>query len=123
MSKILLSIHSEYANLILVGDKKYEYRKRLPQKHVDKIIIYSTSPEKKVIGEVEVTAILSIEKTNLWEKTKNYAGISKEKYMKYFSNYNIANAYVLGNVIKFDPPKTLADYGLKTAPQSFIYLN
>lgn len=122
MSKILLSINPEYANRILDGSKKYEFRKRLPQKYVDKIIIYSTSPEMQVVGEVDVIDVLSFKKTPLWEKTKNHAGISRKKYREYFANVDIAYAYKLGNVTKFNPAKTLADYGVETAPQSFLYI-
>ena len=41
MSKILLSIKPEYAHKILEGTKKYEFRKHLPKKKIEKIIIYS----------------------------------------------------------------------------------
>lgn len=51
MSKILLSIKPEYAHKILEGTKKYEFRKHLPKKKIEKIIIYSTAPDGSVIGE------------------------------------------------------------------------
>ena len=122
MSKILLSINPEYANRILDGSKKYEFRKRLPQKQIEKIIIYSTSPEMKVVGEVDVIGVSSLKKTPLWEKTKKFAGISRKKYREYFENADIAYAYRLGVVKKFDPPKSLDDYDIQTAPQSFVYI-
>lgn len=55
MATILLSIKPEYANRIFDGSKKYEFRKHLPQKKIDKIVVYSTDPVQRVIGEVEVT--------------------------------------------------------------------
>ena len=54
MSVILLSIKPEYCRKIFEGTKKYEFRKHLAQNDVEKIVVYSTAPEKKVIGEIEV---------------------------------------------------------------------
>jgi predicted transcriptional regulator len=51
---ILISIRPEYVREIFEGRKLYEYRKRLPRRKVDKIIVYSTAPEMRVVGEVNV---------------------------------------------------------------------
>ena len=123
MSTILLSIKPEYVERIFEGTKKYEFRKHLAQKNISKIIIYSTFPEMKIVGEVQVVSTLSMAKTPLWEVTKKEAGISRSKYRKYFEKCHTAHAYVLGNTKKYDTPKTLAEYGISQAPQSFIYLN
>lgn len=48
------------------------------------MIIYCTAPVKAVAGEVAVTGIISDLSEYLWEQTKDYAGISKEKYFEYF---------------------------------------
>ncbi|MBP3710397.1 MAG: hypothetical protein J6I73_08370 [Treponema sp.] len=104
------------------GIKKYEFRRQIAKKNVDEILVYSTFPQMKVIGAVKVEGVISETPVNLWNKTKELAGICKEKYFNYFSNRDIAHAYVLGNVKTFSPPRDLSDYGLKTAPQSFVYL-
>lgn len=123
MSTILLSIRPEFANRILDGTKKFEFRKRLASDNVRKIIIYSTAPEKKIVGEVEVIGTLSMKKAPLWEKTKKAAGISREKYREYFCGCTIAHAYVLGKVTKYEAALSLADIGLMQAPQSFVYIS
>ena len=51
VASILLSIKPEYVEKILKGEKRYEFRRKLCQKEVDKIYIYETSPVKKVVGE------------------------------------------------------------------------
>ncbi|MDD8572078.1 ASCH domain-containing protein, partial [Escherichia coli] len=49
--KVLLSIKPEYAESILSGKKKYEFRKNIfRNKNVDTIVIYATMPVGKVIG-------------------------------------------------------------------------
>lgn len=122
MSKILLSIKPEYAHKILYGIKAYEYRKHIAQKEIDTIIIYSTAPDEMILGEVKVLGTLSMKKTPLWEKTKHSAGISRKKYREYFQGSSIAHAYVLGETTTYDTPKELHDFGIKQAPQSFVYV-
>ncbi|WP_312102243.1 hypothetical protein [Pygmaiobacter massiliensis] len=122
MSTILLSIKPEYANRIFLGQKKYEFRKRLANKKIDKIVVYSSSPVQKVIGEVAVTDTLSMRPTPLWEATKNAAGISRGKYREYFAGCKMASAYKLGDAKLYNTPRSLLDYEIHTAPQSFVYL-
>ncbi len=38
------------------------------------------------------------------------------------SNKTVAYAYKLGKIKVYDIPKTLMDYGIKAAPQSFVYV-
>lgn len=123
MCTILLPIKPEYANKIVEQTKLYEYRKTKCKKEIDRIVIYSTSPIKKVIAEVEVREIISNSPNQLWKDTKDYSGISKAKYMKYFENKNIAFAYKLGEVIVYDSPKKLKDFGINYYPQSYVYLD
>lgn len=122
MCKILLSIKPEYASQILQGVKKYEYRRQVAKKNVDEIIIYSTTPEMKIIGKVKVKGIIKMTPEKLWEKTNKYSGICKSKFFSYFEGKEISYAYELGEVIPFNPPKKLMDYKIKTAPQNFLYL-
>lgn len=123
MCTILLPIKPEYAKKIVNKTKIYEYRKSKCKKNVDKIVIYCTSPVKKIIAEVEVKSIISNTPIKLWNDTKEFSGISKSKYMKYFENKDTAFAYELGNVILYDISKTLNDIGINYYPQSYIYLD
>ena len=116
-----MSIKPEYSSLILKGIKKYEFRTKIPTKHIDKIYIYETYPTKRIVGEVSVKTIISLTPTDLWKTTSQYAGISKKKYDEYFKNRKIGYAYELGDVIKYETTKNINDFGLKHAPQSFVY--
>jgi len=122
LSIILLSIKPEYSDRIFSGEKKYEFRKHLANKKISKIVVYSSSPVQKVIGEVEVISTLAMKPSPLWELTKKEAGISREKFRKYFSGCKMAFAYKLGETKLYDSPKSLSEYGIKNAPQSFVYL-
>lgn len=122
MATILLSIKPEYSKRIFDGTKKFEFRKHLAQYKVTRIVVYSTFPEMAVIGEVEVIDTLSMKPTPLWELTKKTAGISRKKYREYFRSCDKACAYKLGKTTSYKTPKKLSDYGIKQAPQSFVYL-
>ena len=123
MATILLSIKPEYANKIFDGHKRYEYRKRIPKKEVSKIVVYSSAPEQAVIGEVEVIKTLKMKSTPLWNCTKTNAGISRSKYREYFSECTIAYAFSLGSFKRYETPKSLADFNIRSAPRSFVYLD
>lgn len=122
MSTILLSIKPEYVRRILEGSKRFEFRRQMAKRKVERILIYSTAPEMKVVASVEVLGVLKDSPKKLWETTHTYAGISRQKFMGYFSNRMVAYAYRLGKLQKFDTPKKLAEYGITAAPQSFVYI-
>ena len=124
MCKILMPINPEYVDEILSGNKKYEYRKiKAKRKNIDKMVIYSTSPIKRVVAEVDVEEIIEASPEKLWEETKEYSGITKEFYSKYYKNKENAIAYKLGNIKVYDKPKKLCDIGINYVPQSFVYLD
>lgn len=120
--KIIISINPEHVENILNGTKKFEYRKIAAKKDISSIIIYETTPIKRIVAEAEIIEVLMFEPEILWDKTKDASGISKEFFDDYFQNRKIAYAYKLGKVKKYEIPKTLNDYGIKAAPQSFVYV-
>ena len=77
----------------------------------------------KVVAEIEILKILEDSPDLIWENTKEYSGISKAFYDKYYQNRNIAIAYQLGKIKKYNEPKNLSDLGISYSPQSFIYID
>lgn len=123
MCAILLSINPEYVGRIMCGEKKYEFRKNICKKEVDKIIIYSTSPVMKVVGEADVEDILVDEPEKIWNITKEASGVEQAFFDKYYEGRKQAVAYKLNNIVEYEKPKLLKDYGINAAPQSFCYLD
>lgn len=58
--KVLLSIKPEFVQEIFTGKKKYEYRKVIFTRSVDKVVVYSTKPVGMIVGEFTVENILMI---------------------------------------------------------------
>lgn len=123
MRKILISINPEHVAKILSGEKKFEYRTKVAQKGVDTLAIYETAPVKRVVGEVQILDVLALSPEELWAKTKDYSGLSKSFFDAYFQGRSVAYAYHLGEVKVYESPRELSFYGVKAAPQSFVYLN
>jgi len=122
MSKMLLSINPEHVENILNGSKKYEYRKVRCKSEISKIVIYSTFPIMRIVGEVEVLDIIVDNPETVWKITSNASGISKHFFDDYFRNKSNAVAYKLGKVIIYNNPIQLEDLGISNAPQSFMYI-
>ncbi len=122
MCKILLSINPEHVNHILDGSKEYEFRKIKCRESVDGIVIYCTAPVKRIVAEADIDTILEDTPEKVWLQTKKKSGISAEFFFNYYEGKEKAIAYKLTNLNIFDEPKTLADYGLSAAPQSFVYV-
>ena len=120
--KILISINPEHVQNIIAGIKKYEYRKIAAKQDISSIIIYETTPIKRIVAEAEIIDVLELPPEELWNQTKNESGISKAFFDKYFDNRMVAYAYKLGKIRVYDTPNTLMDYGVKAAPQSFVYV-
>ena len=122
MCAILLSINPNHVENIMNGTKRYEYRKVACKRQVDKILIYSTNPIMRVVGEADVEDILIDNPELIWKKTQKKSGIDKCFFDQYYANRELAVAYKLKNVVKYNVPKKLKDYGINNAPQSFQYI-
>jgi len=122
--KVLLSIKPEYAEQILKGRKKFEYRKSIfKNSKVDTVIIYATMPIGKVIGEFKVGNIISLTPRELWKFTEKYAGISRTFFDEYFFNRDVGFAITVENPKRYSRPINLQDFiPGATPPQSFRYI-
>lgn len=121
--KVLLSIRPEFALKIFDGSKRFEYRRTIfKQGAVTKVIVYASAPIQKVIGEFEIGDILHDEPLALWDRTKNYAGISKDRFLQYFSNSVKGYAILVKTPTMYSSPLPLNWLMVSSPPQSFVYL-
>jgi predicted transcriptional regulator len=121
--KVLLSIKPEFAQKIFEGSKRYEYRRTIfKQGEVTKVIVYASAPIQKVIGEFQIGDILHDEPLALWAITENYAGISKDRFLQYFSNSISGYAILVETPTMYSNPLPLESFMVSCPPQSFMYL-
>ncbi len=120
---VLISIKPIYVQKILTGEKKFEYRKRIFKREVDRIYIYSSSPEKKIVGFFIYGGYLSKNPGQLWEETKKEAGITQIEFQNYFNGISIGYALKINQLTIFQ--KAINPYKMNKSfcpPQSFKYL-
>ncbi|HBA5332791.1 TPA: ASCH domain-containing protein [Escherichia coli] len=122
--KVLLSIKPEFVEKILNGTKKFEFRKGIFKKtDVKSVVIYSTMPVGKIVAEFDIADVIEDKPSIVWEKTSQYAGISKQFFDSYFHSKEKAFAIEIGNLKIYDQPLHLSSLGDNiTAPQSYRYL-
>lgn len=121
--RVLLSIHPEFADAIFDGRKHFEFRRVIFRSHVEEIVVYATAPISRVVGIFQVDDIYEGSPTELWEKTKEVAGVSKQKFDDYFKDKKLAFAIKISNAKRFKSPKPLSRFlPSNTAPQSFCYI-
>lgn len=121
-NNIILPIKQEYADKILSGQKKYEYRKNICTDNIEKIYVYATSPVKAIIGEAEVVEKIIMNKDNLWKISEKQSGITKEFFDDYYKNSEFACAYKIGMVKRYNKCIELKDIGINYTPQSYTYV-
>lgn len=121
---VLISIHPEHVARILAGTKVFEYRKAVPTQDVSHLVLYSTSPIKKVVAVAKVVGCLVGSPSKIWTDTAYGSGITRKFYQGYFSGYGKAVAFELGNIFELSSPLELSVLtSCKASPRSFCYLN
>jgi len=121
--KVLLSIKPEFAQKIFAGTKRYEYRKTIFRQKVTTVVVYASSPVRKVIGEFEIDEILHDEIEALWNATKSYSGITKDFFFSYFRSRDSGYAIKIKSYELYDDPRDLQSVYGSTPPQSFAYVD
>ena len=102
---VLLSIKPKYAEAILRGEKKYEFRKFIfKNKKINYIYIYSTAPIKRIVGAFTMKNIICDSPENLWEKCKDLSGINYKEFFSYFERKEIGFAIEIDTIKEFDTP-------------------
>lgn len=86
------------------------------------MVVYSSSPVQKIIGEFEIECILSEELETLWEKTKKHSGISEDYFFKYFGDKEEGFAIKIKSTKLYKKPKCIREDYKLFPPQSFLYL-
>lgn len=125
---IFVSIHPQYAEKILDGLKTIELRRRFPTLNgfSGRLLIYSTTPIKSVIGFAEIEDVHHLPIKKLWSEFSKEAHIKKTDFLDYFTGTTHGYAVQLKNPTRFVQPLSVEylkqNYGM-IAPQSYRYLS
>lgn len=124
-TKVLLSIKPNFAEKIFAGSKRYEFRRVLFRSNsVTTVVVYASSPVRRLIGEFVIGGILELEKQALWRRTRNHAGIKKLYFDRYFSGRRTGFAIKVLRPQRYSTPIKLEHaFDFDRPPQSFRYLD
>lgn len=118
----LLSIKPRYVDEIVAGRKKYEFRKTVFKRDVEEVWIYSSSPEKRLVGAFVIAKVIEDTPANLWKKLRAKAGINRNEFFEYYNGTKVGYAIEIGDLKLFsnpvDPEEIFPGF---VPPQSFWY--
>lgn len=121
--RVLLSIKPEYAFKIFDGEKRFEFRKIIfKNPNIKTVVVYASSPIQRVIGEFDIDSIVSLSPKLLWQKTKEFSGITEEFFFEYFAKKEVGHAIKIKTTRKYITPLTLKENFNLTPPQSYAYI-
>ena len=118
----LISIRPEYIARIMNGEKKYEFRKSIFKQPVKRVFIYSSAPKKRIVGYFDWTGTITGTVNQVWDQTKEYAGIDKKAYKAYFKKAECAYAIKLNSLHLFKEFMNPWHVNGFRPPQSYYYL-
>ena len=123
---VVLSIRPKYSSRIMAGEKTVELRRRFPASAPKGTIayIYSTSPERAMVGVAEIAIVRKLEIEDIWRRYADVAFIERSDFDSYFDGLEQGFALEFVNARAFANPLSLTDLREKFGfepPQSFLY--
>lgn len=120
---VLLALHPKYAEAILEGRKKVEFRRRSFRREVSHVVIYSTKPVGGITGIFSVEAVEEAAPDELWAQYSDVAGLPENTFLSYYHGAESGVAIKVGSYRALDKPVDLSALGGDvSAPQSFRYM-
>lgn len=119
-----MAIHPRYAEAILSGRKRAEFRKRPLADDVDVVLIYATAPVKAIIGWFTVRSVVKTTPDNIWRTLRDVGEICQSDFAAYYAGCNEGVALLVGQAERLRKPIALSEISPSPAtPQSFCYVS
>jgi predicted transcriptional regulator len=120
----LLAIKPRFAEAILAGRKKVEFRKVRFRKTPKYIVLYVSTPIQQVIAFCEVVEIQEHTVLGLWRKHRARGGIEYNEFLAYYGERKRGYGIIVGSVWKLHRPASLRELCARSMPpQNFHYLS
>lgn len=127
MKAILLSVKPHFANALVHGTKTCEVRRRFPALSPGTLVyLYSSSPERKVIGRARLASISTLSPPDVWRLHSSEIGIDRKFLFSYLEGVQKASLLFLDSpeLWPTQMPLSLLRNKLELEPpQSFRYLD
>ena len=126
MMPLLLSLKPRFAELVFMGEKTVELRRRIASTMIGReVFIYVSSPVRMIRGGFRVAEVWSSDPETVWGEVASRAGVAKAEYDAYYEGCGIAHALALSDVWAHEAPVEIE--GVRRAlpglrpPQSWRY--
>ena len=126
MPPLLLSLKPRFAELVFMGEKTVELRRRIASTMTGReVFIYVSSPARMIRGGFRVAEVWSNDPETVWGEVASRAGVAKAEYDAYYEGCGTAHAFALADVWAHEAPveiesvrRALPDF---RPPQSWRY--
>lgn len=125
---LLVSMKPRYAERILAGSKLVEIRKKFSDKWIGcKAILYSSSPQRALVGEATVRSVTSASPAAIWGQFGTSIGCSAKDFKAYVGATEKVSAIELDDIFPYRQPISLSQISnllgeRLTPPQSYCDL-
>lgn len=118
-----MAIQPAYAQAILDGTKRVEFRKRRLAADIDTVLIYESAPTKSIVGHFTIERTELATPRGLWKSFGAVGSIARADYLAYYGDSERAVGLVISHAERYTHPVALAALSDRPAvPQSFSYL-
>jgi len=118
-----MSVHPKFAEAIMDGRKKVEFRKRPLAADVTVVWVYATAPVQRVIGYFEVDAMHTAEPADLWQEFADVGCIDRAAFDRYYEGASTGAGIKIRQAVRLDVPARIADLlPSGVPPQSYAYV-
>jgi predicted transcriptional regulator len=86
MDAVILAIKPMYAERILVGRKRFEYRRKCRCIRGGTVVLmYATAPVQAIVGHFTAGEVIRGNPPDVWRQSFHGAGIERPHYEEYFA--------------------------------------
>jgi len=126
-SYITMSIKPEFAEMILSGSKRVEFRRRFSTKHIGSLVLfYVPKPVGSFMFKAKIADVDKSPTPSLWSEYSDQGGVGRETFEQYFAGCSMGYALQISDVKPLDNPiglrEAVALSDQLNPPQSFRML-
>ena len=108
MTPLVLSLKPHYAEMLFMGVKTIELRRRIAKGLEGReVFVYVSSPVQKIWGGFRVDEVWSGAPEDVWGRVEAWAGVERAEYDAYYSGSGVAHALRVSHVWEHGAPVAL----------------
>jgi predicted transcriptional regulator len=120
---VVMSVHPRFAEAIMDGRKKVEFRKRALADDVTVVWVYATAPVQRIIGYFEVDGTHTADPADLWQEFADVGCIDRADFDRYYAGSATGAGITIRKAVRLDVPALIADLlPSGVPPQSYAYV-